>query len=51
MTPQNRELMQRAIGIVEGVSLTVDDKVCNALACAVDMFLIVINSEGGADNE
>jgi hypothetical protein len=45
MKQSNRELMERAIGIIEGVSFCVSEKVQDALALAVDMLEKVLNDE------
>ena len=51
MKQQCRETVQRAIGLVEGVSWLSDEKVSNALLCVVEMLDSVLTAEEGADNE
>ena len=46
MTQNNRETMQRAIGIIEGAYFVASPKVQDALQCAVEMIDTVLNSEG-----
>ena len=46
MTQENRETMQRAMGIIEGVSFGASERVQNALACVIDMLDDVLKSEG-----
>ena len=46
MTQENRETMQRAMGIIEGVSFGASDSVQNALALATELIDSVLNSEG-----
>ena len=46
MTLKNKETMQRAIGIIEGISWTsTDEKLANALLCVVKMLDSVVESE------
>jgi hypothetical protein len=45
MTQENRELMERAIGIVEGVAWVSGDKESEALMAACEMFDSVMKSE------
>ena len=37
MTQEQRETMQRAVGIIEGICFVVNKDASDALACAVDM--------------
>lgn len=46
MTQENRETMQRAMGIIEGVSFGAGTRVQDALACVIDMLDDVLKSEG-----
>jgi hypothetical protein len=46
MTQENRETMQRAMGIIEGVSFGSSERVQNALACVIAMLDDVLRSEG-----
>ena len=46
MTQDNRETMQRALGIIEGVSFGASERVQDALACVVDMLDDVLRSDG-----
>lgn len=41
----NRETMQRAIGIIEGISFTVNTRVQDALALAVELLDSVLGDE------
>ena len=45
MTPENRETMQRAIGIIEGASWGANARVQDALAVAVEMLDGVLKEE------
>ena len=45
MTQKNRENMQRAIGIIEGVSWVSDDKTAEALITACEILMAVVDSE------
>ena len=45
MTLENRETMQRAIGIIEGVASVADTKVGEILICAVEMLDSILESE------
>lgn len=45
MKPENRETMQRAIGIVEGASWGANARVQDALAVAVEMLDGVLKEE------
>ena len=46
MTLKNEEMMQRAIGIIEGISwVSTDEKLADALLCVVEMLDSVIESE------
>ena len=48
----NRETLQRAIGIVEGVSFAVTGGAENALVAVVEMLdSVLTDEEKGADNE
>ena len=49
MTQDNRETMQRAIGILEGAYFVASTKVQDAIQCAVEMIDGVMNSEGEND--
>lgn len=52
MTFNNRETMQRAIGIIEGVSWGASQRVVDALSVAAEMLDAILNDkEEGADNE
>lgn len=46
MTSENRELMQRAIGILEGASYGASERVQDAIALASDMLDQVLEKEG-----
>ena len=46
MTLKNIETMQRAIGIIEGISwASTDEKLADALLCTVEMLNSVVESE------
>jgi hypothetical protein len=45
MKPENRETMQRAIGIVEGASWSANARVQDALSVAVEMLDGVLKKE------
>lgn len=45
MTQKNRENMQRAIGIIEGVAYGASSRVIEALDVACDILYEVLNSE------
>ncbi len=46
MKLKNEETMQRAIGIIEGISwVSTDEKLADALLCVVEMLDRVIESE------
>ena len=46
MTLKNKETMQRAIGIIEGISwASTDEKLADALLCVVEILDSVIESE------
>lgn len=45
MTQENRETMQRAMGIIEGVSFGASTRVQDALGCVIDMLDSVLDSE------
>lgn len=45
MTQENRETMQRAIGIVEGVASVVDDKMADCLFGIAEMLVDVLEKE------
>lgn len=45
MTQENRETMQRALGIIEGASFGANSRVQNALALACEMLDNVLNDE------
>lgn len=49
MTQENRENMHRAIGIIEGISWCVEDKVADALNVACEILSAVMEREGKAD--
>lgn len=52
MTQNNRESMQRAIGIIEGASYGASTRLQDALITAVEMLDAILNDkEEGADNE
>lgn len=52
MTQNNRETMQRAIGIIEGVSWGAPQRVGDALAVACEMLDAILNDEEeGATDE
>ena len=46
MTQENRETMQRALGIIDGVSLVAPKEMRFALGTAVEMLDAVMKSEG-----
>lgn len=48
MTLENRETLQRAIGIVEGVSWVSDQNVSEALEVVIEMLYAILESDGGA---
>lgn len=45
MKRENRDLLLRALGQIEGVGLVGDEKMRNALFCAVDMIEAVLDAE------
>ena len=45
MTKENRETMQRAIGIIEGISYSASAKVQDVLMLAVELFDEVLKKE------
>lgn len=45
MTQENRENMNRAIGIIEGVAWCSDDKLADALCTACEILSAVMKSE------
>ena len=45
MTQENRETMQRAIGIIDGVSWAVSENVQEALVNAMEMLEAVLKSD------
>lgn len=45
MTQNNRETMQRALGIIEGASFGANSRVQDALALACDMLDSVLNDK------
>ncbi len=45
MTKENRETMNRALGILEGAYFVAPAKVQDALQAAIDMFDSVLNDE------
>lgn len=47
MTQNNKETMQRAIGILEGTSWLTDEKTSEAILSACEMLLAVLNDDGG----
>ena len=49
MTTENRETIQRAIGIIEGASFGTGKRVIDALALACDLLDAVLNSEAKKD--
>lgn len=52
MKPDNRETMQRAIGIIEGASYGAGTRVQDALITAVEMLDAILNDkEEGADGK
>lgn len=53
MKLNNRETMQRAIGIIEGASFGASSRVQDALAIACDMLDEILNDEekGAADEQ
>lgn len=46
MTQENRETIQRALGIIEGAMYGASERVQDALALATEMLDSVLNSEG-----
>ena len=46
MTQENRETMQRAVGIIEGAMYGASERVQDALALATELIDSVLNSEG-----
>ena len=50
MTQKNREIMQRAIGIIEGVSFGVDRELQNALVATVEMLDNIFDDEEERSN-
>jgi hypothetical protein len=46
MTQENRETMQRALGIIEGTMYGASERVQDALALATELIDSVLNSEG-----
>ena len=51
MKRDNRETMQRAIGIIEGVSWGASQRVIDALSVAMDMLDAILNDKEEADDE
>lgn len=51
MKQDNRETMQRAIGIIEGVSWGASQRVIDALSAAAEMLDAILNDKEEADNE
>lgn len=51
MKQNNRETMQRAVGIIEGASYGANQRVQDALITAVEMIDVVLNDEEGATDE
>lgn len=49
MTIENRETMQRAIGIIEGASYGANTRVQDALALACEMLDNVLQNEEGSE--
>lgn len=49
MTPDNRETMQRALGILEGVYFGAPERVRDAICTAVEMIDTVLSKEGQSD--
>jgi hypothetical protein len=45
MTQENRETMQRAVGIIEGAMYGASERVQDALALATELIDSVLNSE------
>lgn len=45
MTPDNRETMQRAVGLLEGAYYTANGKIREAIAAAIEMFEAILNEE------
>ena len=45
MTRNNRETLQRALGIIEGASYSANEKVQDALVTAVEMIDSVLNDK------
>ena len=45
MTQENRETMQRAIGIIEGASYGASERIQDALVTATEMIDSVLNSD------
>ena len=45
MTRENMEIIQRALGILEGVAFGAGERVRDAIACAVTMFDEVMEKE------
>lgn len=45
MTQENRETMQRAIGVIDGVAWMADEKTSEALINVLEMLEGVLNSE------
>lgn len=51
MTIKNRETMERAIGIIEGVSYGVNENVQTALICVCEMLDAILINEEKNDEE
>lgn len=45
MKNKNRELIQRALGIIEGISYTIESKQCEALINAVEIIDMALKDE------
>jgi hypothetical protein len=50
MKENNRETMQRAIGIIDGVSWVTEEKVAEALVSAMEMLDAILNDEEKGGN-
>jgi hypothetical protein len=51
MTQKNKENMQRAIGIIEGVSWVLETNVQDALCVAVEILDEIVRSEEGVTDD
>lgn len=49
MKPHNRETLQRAIGIIDGVSYAVKNPVGDALTAAIELLDQILDDEEGVD--